>query len=306
MSLRAQHAALVFALFSGGVFAADLVGYSESFDTLVSVNLTTRKATELGAAGYFGQQRVANVEGLSMSPDGNLYAVSDALKVLVRINPANGAASLVGPLNLAGESNPSAQLDFGMTFTCDGSLWLSAGDGNFWQVDPSTGATTLIGNMGVKVTGLASSGETIYAAGSQGNNQLYTVDPGSAHVTAIGAYGTTNYITTTSPAFDATGKLWAILGYIPPNTTNFPQQSDLANLDTAKGTLTNHGGISVPQDLETNYFGNLRGFAISPPACVLRRPTDATPAVSGRGLALLIGLVMLVAGTRLRRRHPMH
>jgi hypothetical protein len=302
MPVRAPIAALALAFFSGQILAADIVGYSEAFDTLFRVDLTAHTAQELGPAGYFnGQQRVANVEGLSLSPNGTLYAVSDALKVLVQINPENGAASLVGPLNLAGETT-SQQLDLGMTFTCDGRLWLSAGNGKFWQVDPSSGATTLIGNLGVKVTGLTSKGNQVYGAGSQGNNNLYLIDTATAQATLIGNYGASaSYVTTASPGFDASGQLWAILDYVPPKpgSTTISEWSDLAKLDPTTGTLTNTGSITGPVDLQ--YIG-LKGLAITSPACVIHRPGDATPALSLPGLGLLSTLMLLVAGTRLRRR----
>ena len=58
-------------------------------------------------------------------------------------------------------------LDLGLSFTCDGKLWLSAGStGSLWQVDPETAATTKVGNLGVTITGLTARGNQLFGAGS--------------------------------------------------------------------------------------------------------------------------------------------
>lgn len=304
MPLRAHIAALVLAAACGPALAADIIGYGEAFDTLYRVDVSTRTAQELGPAGYLnGQQRIANIEGLTYSPGGQLYAVSDTLKVLLQISPITGAATLVGPLNLAGQSI-SQQLDLGLTFTSDGRLWLSAGNGSFWQVNPATGAATLVGNLGVTITGLTSRGDQIYGAGSQGNNTLYLIDPATAQTTAVGAYGSgASYVTTASPGFDASGRLWLVLDYVPPQpgVPTVPIWSDLASLDASRGTLNNTGPITGPVDLQ--YIG-LKGLAITPPVGNAPVGAASTPTLSSFGLGLLIALVMLLAGTRLGRRRP--
>ena len=309
MPLRVYIAALVLALFCGQVFAADIIGYGEAFnnvsgDTLYRVDLSTHTAQELGSAGFLnGQQPIVNIEGLTYSPDGQLYAVSDALKVLLQINPITGTATLIGALNLAGQSI-TQKLDLGLTFTCDGRLWLSAGNGNFWEVNRATGATTLVGNLGVKITGLAANGQQVYGAGSQGDNNLYFIDTSTAQTTLVGDYGAdASYITTASPGFDASGQLWAILDYVPPQpgVIKVMEWSDLASLDANSGTLSNTGAITGPADLQ---FIGLKGLAIAAPVCSASRPGDPTPTMSLTGLGFLIALLMLVAGTVLLRRRP--
>ncbi len=309
MSLRALIAVLVLAVASGPALAADIIGYGEAFNMLFRVDLTTQTAQQVGLAGYLNGQLISNIEGLTYSPNGTLYAVSDALKVFLQINPTTGAATVIGPLNLPGENNISQQLDLGMAFTCDGRLWLSAGDGNFWQVNPATGATTLVGNLGVKVTGLAASGNQVYGAGSQGNNNLYQINPANAQATLIGAYGANaSYITTASPGFDATGRLWAILDYVPPPSGNsVAEWSDLATISSTAGTLSDLGPIMATGLSASNleYIG-LKGLAIAPTACSVSPPVsvDSTPALSWRGMVVLIALLMLFTGTRLRPRRP--
>ena len=308
MPLRALIAALVLAVSYGQALATDPVGYGEAFDTLYRVDLATHTAQEIGRATPLGSPRLANVEGLTFSPDGKLYAVSDAdtLKTLLSIDPITGLATSIAALNLAGQ-NVNGQLDLGLAFTCDGKLWLSSGTGMFWQVNnPSTGTTTYIGNLGVKITGLTAQGNVLYGTGSQGDNHLYQIDPLTAKTTLIGAYGpAANYITTTSPGFDASGQLWAILDYVPPPSgSEVAPWSDLVQIETGSATLANLGSITAPQssqsaaDLE---FIGLKGLAIAPSVCATTGSVASTPALSWRAMAALIALLMLFAGTRLRR-----
>jgi len=308
MPLRAILFALVLGVFASQARASDLVGYGEAFNVLYAVDLTTNTAVQIGGPG---QITYANIEGLTFSPGGTLYAVSDAgpTKTLLTIDQGSGIATAVGTLNL-GTNN---QLDLALAFTCDGKLWMSASTGQFWSVDPATASATALGNLGVKITGMAARGSLLYAAGSQGNNNLYSIDPVKATATLVGSYQSTNYITTISPAFDASGQLWAILDYVPPQQGNalIADWSDLAKLSVASGALTNLGNITPPAPVDTNsptyanlYQIGLKGLAIPSGACAAAATTASTPALSTRGIAALIALLLLFGGTRLRRRHP--
>ena len=104
MPLRALLAAPLLAVVCGQALAADVVGYSEAFDTLFRVDLTTHTAQEIGAAGFVGTQRIADIEGISYSPAGDLFAVSDALKALIRVNAQTGRATVVVRTGRAGDA----------------------------------------------------------------------------------------------------------------------------------------------------------------------------------------------------------
>lgn len=304
MPLRALIAAPVLAVACGQVLAADVVGFGEAFDTLYSVDLSTHTAQEIGRATPIeSSSRYANIEGLTFSPAGQLFAVSDAgsVKTLLRIDITTGLATPIGSLNLG----TVQQLDLGLAFTSDGKLWLSSGPGSFWQVNPADASVTLIGNLGVKVTGLTSRGNVLYGAGSQGNNNFYRIDPATAHASALGAYGSgINYVTTASPGFDASGKLWVVLDYVPPPPGQSPQWSDLAS-GTATGALTNEGAITAAagRSADDLAFIGLKGLAIVPPAGGGNQ-TDPTPALSWLGMASLGLLLLAFAGTHLRRHRP--
>jgi hypothetical protein len=311
MPLRALLAVLVLGVFGRQALAADVIGYGEAFNVLYSVNLTTRTATQIGGAGTIQGQIVANIEGLTFSPGGTLYAVSDAgaVKTLLTIDKATGLATAIGDLSLGS----SSQLDLGMAFTCDGKLWMSASTGQFWQVDPASATATAIGNLGVKVTGLTARGNLLYAAGSQGNNRLYVIDPATASATAVGSYGSTDYITTASPGFDSSGQLWAILDYVPPQQGNtaVAAWSDLARLSAASGALDNLGNITPPAPIDNKsptylnlYQIGLKGLAIPNSVCAVAAGVSSTPILDTGGLIALIAILLLLGGTRLRRWRP--
>jgi hypothetical protein len=308
MPLRALLAALVFAVACGQALAADVIGYSEAFDTLYSIDLTTQTAVEIGRATPIGAPRLANIEGLTASPAGTLYAVSDTatIKTLLQIDSATGLSTSVGTLTFTG-GNTSGQLDLSLAFTCDGRMWMASGTGSFWQVDPATATATFIGDLGVKITGLAARGNVLYGTGSQGNNNLYTIDTATGATALVGAYGSSApYITTISIAFDAAGNLHAILDFNPqPSGSTIIQWNDLAQVTATSGALDDMGNITASgnsvADLE---FVGMKGLAILPSACAGQASTSSLPALSWPSLLLLMALLMLVAGTQFSRRYP--
>lgn len=313
MPLRALLAVLVLGVFGRQALSADVVGYAEAFNVLYSVNLTARTATQIGGAGTINGQIVANIEGLTFSPDGTLYAVSDAgaVKTLLTIDKSTGLATAVGVLDLGAGS--TTQLDLGLAFTCDGKLWMSASTGQVWQVGPASASAALIGSSSVQITGLAARGNVLIGAGGQGDNNLYRIDTTTAAASLIGSYGSKDYITTTSPGFDSTGQLWAILDYVPPQPGNtaVAAWSDLASLSATSGALTNLGSITPPTPIDTKtptyqnlYQIGLKGLAIPNSVCAVAAGVSATPALDMRGLIALIAMLVMLGGTTLRSRRP--
>ena len=315
MPLRAFIAALVFVVALAPACAADTLAYSESFDTLFRVDLTAHTATKVGEATPQGVTRFANIEGLTLTPGGTLYGVSDTngTKTLLRIDPATGLATAVGPLNLTGSAS-TGQLDLGMAATCDGKLWLSSatgstatpGTGLLWQLDPNTAGATLVGDLGAKVTGLAARGNQVFGAGSQGNNNFYAINTSTGAASLIGAYGTSNYITTSSPGFDASGHLWAVLNYVPPpqGQNSFPEWSDLAQINLGSAALDITGPITGNADFQNNFYGSLKGLAVTSSCTAAVAATSQLPTLSWPALAVLILLIGGFAAVQFSRRYP--
>ena len=316
MSLRVYIAGLLLAVATASASAAP-IAYGEALGSyngksqsaLWKIDLGARTATlvgpSTGSGGLLNGLAPFNMRGLSFNPQGQLYAVSEDLEVLVQINRTTGAATLVGPLNLSGPGVATAQnLDLSMTFTCDGNAWLaSAGTGNFWQVNTATGATTLVGSTGGTITGLAAQGSTVYATGSRSDLNLYTVATATAKLSSVGGYGPGGgAVRTISPGFDGDGQLWAVLDNVGPNSPG-EQWSNLAQI-AGNGTMTKLGTITGPVSLENV---GLVGLAITAPSCNTggAPPTDPglrdAPTVSWRALGLLSLLLVAIAGvTRMR------
>ncbi len=196
-----------------------------------------------------------------------------------------------------------------MTFTCDGAAWLaSAGTGNFWQVNPATGATTLIGSTGGTITGLAAQATTVFATGSRADLNLYTVDTATAKLSVVGAYGgTAGAVRTISPGFDSDGQLWAILNNVGPNSPG-EQWSNLAQIGDTNGALNKLGAITGPTSGPTSIQNvGLTGLAIAPPKCATTGgaipvpDTTGAPALSWQGMIVLLLLLVALASTRRTR-----
>jgi hypothetical protein len=293
------------ALSASGAGAAT-AAYGEAFDTLYRIDLPGQTATEIGRAGSFGGQPIANLSGLSYSVDETLYAVAGGMNALARIDPGSGAATIVGTFGLNGQGDPQRNdaLDLGMTFGCDGTLWLvSAYAGKLWTANPANGATTLVGATGHTITGLVAVGNALFGAGGRGDNNLYRIDPKTGAATVIGSFGDSGWINSVSMSFDESGTLWAVLNYVPPEpgSTSVADWSDLARIDIATGRVTIVGPITGPESLRQV---GMKGFAVGPPRCTAGGAAGVFTAPVGTPpwLAVLAALLVATAGWSLRRR----
>jgi hypothetical protein len=280
--------------------------YGEAFDTLYRIDLDSHTAQNVGRAGSAGGQQIGNVSGLSYSPDGTLYAAAGGMNALASVDPNSGRLSIVGSFGLQGQGDPQRNnaLDLGMTFGCDGTLYLSSGfAGKLWTVDPASGATTLVGPTGHTITGLVASGNALYGAGALGDNTFYRLDTKGGGATPIGSYGIDTWIASVSMSFGEDGTLWAVLNYVPPapGSTTVADWSDLARIDVATGHVTIVGPITGPNDLRQV---GMTGFAAGPPRCIAGGTTGVYTAPVGTPpwLAALAVLLVGCAGWSLRRR----
>ena len=135
------------------VASAAPVGYSinsdsasNQADSLYRIDLATGNDTRIGTVNSFGETRI-DVEGLAFAPDGTLYGIDDSALTLFPLNTDNGTVQTVDEVTLKdlpfGGSN-----DFGMTFACDGTLYVtSVTRGALYRVSLD-GQTTEIGPLG--------------------------------------------------------------------------------------------------------------------------------------------------------------
>ncbi|MBB5209602.1 DUF6923 family protein [Chiayiivirga flava] len=283
---------------------AEPVGYAVGFDSLYRIDLGTGQATLVGPLGYI------DVEGLAISPGGQLFAVADAGAVppandqtdfLLRIDPATGTATAVGQMTaLAGAGTGTfGELDYGLAFTCSGQLWLSSDTtGQLWEVDPDTAQTRPVGTIGAAISGLAGRGDALYGLSIDGNETLYRISTATAQATAIGPIGLPDRVFDAGLDFDGAGRLWATIDYLTPPTGIPPLRNDIARLDPMTGAVLELRIVNgAGTDIDTV---QMEGLAVAAPGGCGPRFLPQPNEIPGPSLPLLLvlGAVLALAGRR--------
>jgi hypothetical protein len=117
-----------------------------AIDTLATIDMTTGVYTVIGPTGR------SDIQALAFSPSGSLYALGVNLGGrLYQLDPATGAATIIGGGSLAGD-------DQALEFDIDGTAY--ACRAGLRTVDIATGAATLIGATGfTDIRGMALVGQ---------------------------------------------------------------------------------------------------------------------------------------------------
>lgn len=286
--------------------------YVSAWNTLYRLDLATAQATRIGTGIGFN-----DVEGLAFAPDGTLYGVADGTigngsaltDFLIRIDTNSGVGTLIGPLQgLAGEG-PSGQLDYGLSFSCDGRLWASSDTtGRFWEINPHDGQVTEIGDTGAPLSDITTIGKQMYGIGVRtgfgdpAQQALYRVDPVTATAVRIGSLGVADNLSSAGMDFDANGTLWATLDSQPPD---YDRASRLARINPVTGQATVVGSITGITDnlsvraLAITTPGPCTGVDVPKPAALVQR----VPSLNLPGLLLLGLLALGIGGLRLRSLH---
>jgi hypothetical protein len=271
--------------------SADFTAVPASY-RIIRIDLATGVSTVVGRVGY------VDVEGLAIAPEGTLYGVSDqSPKTLFTIDTTLGRGTPVGAgngnLGVAGEGVGSFDsLDLGLSFTCDGRLWMSSDTtGKLWEVDRNTGTARLVGNMGVKISGLAGNANALYGMGIEADRGLYKINVDSAVATRIGPASNVAPFVDAGMDFDSAGNLWAVLDYnAPPDSRpgDLNKQSDLVRVNLTTGEFT----------YVSRTFPEVEGLAIArPPACAVAGPAPAPSIPVNMPQALvLLGMFLLGFG----------
>jgi hypothetical protein len=219
---------------------------SSNADSLYSIDLATGAETLIGSVSIpFVNKVKLDVEGLAFSADGTLYAVDDDSMTIFPIDINTGqvqsaSEAFISVLPFGGGN------DFGMTFACDGNLYLtSIARGALYSLDLN-GTPSLIGPLGEKINALAAFGNPVrlYGLGNgmDGNGNvdspnLYAIDPATGVATKIGnglGAAAVKY-TEGGLAFDDAGQLWAILDSHEPL---LPSPSQILKIDTTTGVAS--------------------------------------------------------------------
>jgi hypothetical protein len=284
---------------------AQAVGYAAGQDTLFRIDLNTRHGTEIGKFSVPNAPvPIFDVEGLAFAPDGTLFGVVDNLQqaALIRINTTTGRATIVGEMGLQGQGPPQSpnNRDFGLAATCDGRLFASSDTtSRLWEVNPATGTTRFVGNLGAKISGLAAKADGLYGFGVDGDEGLYRIDTNTGRATLIGHISGLS-VPDAGLDFDADGNLWTVLDLTPVFF------SDIARVDTLTGQLAGRArvtgagleGGSDSKELEALAIAPCQPEGTTPPPAAASLPIPAGSPWS----RLVLGLGLLAAAAVSLRR----
>jgi hypothetical protein len=143
-----------------------------------------------GVFTQIGPNEAVQVSGLGESTVANfgstLYASSyqNPAGILYSVNTTDG---LLTPVSAGSGVD---YVDFGSTLT---GLFAVDDNSNLWSLDPTTGAATIVGSLGIGLSGyqnLSTNSSTLYFA--DGTN-IYTVNTTTGHATLLGATGGPNF-----------------------------------------------------------------------------------------------------------------
>ena len=224
MQFRVKTLLLILLTFVTASLAAAPTGYSinsdsagENADSLYRIDLGSGTETRIAPVTSLGEARI-DVEGLAIAPDGTLYGLDDASMTLFPINPDNGVVQSSEEVRIKGLADGGGN-DFGMTFACDGNLYVTSVAENMlyrmsldgsteplWELDQNIGALAAYG-MPVQLYGL---GNGQFGDGSTDNPNIYQIDIETGATTFIGALDGVGGYAEGGLAFDDNGKLWAV------------------------------------------------------------------------------------------------
>jgi hypothetical protein len=164
--------------------------------TLVTVNLTTGVATAVGPLPF-----PIGVQEIVCQP--HPASVATAICYAQESGSAAPNGTMISQFNLATGAPIGSPVNDGTFFPglayVGATLYGTSFDGfsndpSFLQIlNPTTGATTLIGPTGVShpITGLAWDGTTMYGVSGGALSSLYTINLTTGHATLVGATGHT-------------------------------------------------------------------------------------------------------------------
>lgn len=201
-----------FALCAGPSARGQVIGYavnSGGDDNLYSIDLQTGVTTLIGPVGF------SDVDGLSFNRETLvLYGIDEDTDQLITINTDTGAGTTVGSLGRNLEET-------GLTFDDAGNLYASGedlafggnpgfGEGQFFRINPVTGAAARVGPIGFDVEGLASVGGTVYGVTDDSNGAIFvSIDPATGAATFIGET-TLSFPDELGADADYLGRIWGV------------------------------------------------------------------------------------------------
>jgi len=236
------------------------------------------------------------IEGMAISANNVIYGADDNTKTLVQIELSDGRALPVANVNQNfGFGNVQENHDYGMTFACDGRLFLVVKHNQgLYQVNPETGKATLIGQTGHNFTSLASWDNRLYGVAS-GDFNLYEINPETAEASLVGSLGNLGGgvdLYGSGMSFDSDGQLWLIINLRLSDPLN-PLPSRIFKVDIQSGQADYISDTLV--GVESLAIANGQGCARGTPV------VQQVPILNLTSLWLLILIVMPFGVVAVRR-----
>lgn len=269
-------------------------------DSLYLIDLATGADQRRGPL-ISGAETRLDTEGLAFAPDGTLWGIDDDSRTLFPINTVSGAINPLNEILFAGF--PPSGNDFGMTFACDSSLYVtSVSTRTLYRLDLGGGSVTVGGSgaLGVNIYAIAAIGNPteLYGLGNgsgSGSPNLYSIDIVTGVATPIGPLGAeAEEYSEGGLSFDSNGALWAITD----RRLSGNQPSQILRIDVNTGTAT-----LVSSTSEVGF----ESLAIAPPGDCGDVGVDddeyaRIPTLSVAGNLLAILVLLLTGMTILHRR----
>ena len=198
---------------------------SENQDSLYRIDLATGVEQRLGELST-GSETRDDTEGLAMDAESNLWGVDDDSRTIFQINKSAGFVTDEETLDSFPFIPSLGGNDFGMTFSCDNTLYAATVQTQtLYRLDPTDGSGEIvgaIGALGVNISAIAANGnpDYLYAVGNgtydngdMDSPNLYRIDLLTGTAAVIGPLGMGTTISDYDQAglaFDSQGVLWAI------------------------------------------------------------------------------------------------
>jgi hypothetical protein len=284
---------------------------SGNADSLYLIDLGAGSDTRVGPVLVGNDARI-DVEGLAFAPDGILYGIDDSAMTLFPIDPASGLVQPASEVHLSGLPSGGGN-DFGMTFACDGNLYVtSVARDTLYRLGLNGVAVPVgtEGSLGANIGALAAWGNPVrlYGLGNgldanqnEDTPALFSIDPVTGVATEIGPLGNAvGEYAEGGLAFDAAGGLWAITDR--RDRFGGPLPGEVMQIDPSTGTASNvrvlgESGfeslaVSMPGGCLVDDGGNSGSVAVVYPGI---------PTLGPIGLLALV-LFMLAGGLAVLRR----
>ncbi|MFT5139394.1 MAG: hypothetical protein ACI9CB_001038 [Rhodothermales bacterium] len=302
---------LLLVLLNATAWAAP-VGFSvnsDGGDILHRIDLFNGTSIPLGAE--FTDN--TDIEGLAIAPDSTLWAVDEDSFSMFQINPITGFKLLGTEVSIKGTA-ANIFNDFGLTFSCDGTLYASSVTSKTLYTIDKAGVATVVGGLsklGFNISALASFGDNptiLYGLGngllsendsSPDNRSLFEInlDTGIATPIGTGIGGQVAAYHEAGLSFDDDGVLWGI-----------SDRSLLGGLNSEIFTIDTVSGVAAWK-AETIGITGFESLAIAPPGgCSIDggnqnddHSVEPIPAMGNLGALLTILALMLTGFTVLRR-----